>query len=100
MSSFWPWSVFVPQTRNHVPKGLGPERVRSLEQLLLFLAQTIVSCSEILGAREGGCQGAPGQGHSPLFESRGSPFLNHFVELFFLLKIMIFDKNNSKMEST
>ena len=58
--------------------GLCPERVRSLEQLLLFLAQTVVSCSEILGAREGGCQGAPGQGHRVLFESRGSLFFESF----------------------
>ena len=55
----------------------------SLEQLLLFLAQTIVSCSEILGAREGGCQGAPGQGHRVLFESRGSPFFESFFGALF-----------------
>ena len=33
------------------------------EQLLLFLAQIVVSCSENR-AREGGCQGASGLGHS------------------------------------
>ena len=38
------------------------------------------------------CPGAPGQGHSPLFESRGSPFFNHLLELFFSLKIVIFYK--------
>ena len=76
----------------HNSPGLSPERVRSLEQLLLFLAQTGVSCSEILGAREGGCQGAPGQGHRDLFESRGSLFFESFVGAHFSLKILIVDK--------
>ena len=63
--------------------GLSPERVRSSEQLLFA-----VSCSESCFLFEqslivAGCQGAPGQGHSPLFESRGSLFLKHFFELFF-----------------
>ena len=56
---------------------------------MLFLAQTVVSCSEILGAREGGCQGAPGLGHRVLFESRGSLFFEHFFK-FLSLKIVIF----------
>ena len=69
-------------------QGVSDHELTRSGQLLLFLAQTIVSCSEILGAREGGCQGAPGQGHRDLFESRGSPFfLNHFLELFFHSKL-------------
>ena len=34
-------------------------------------------------AREGGCQGAPGHGHSHLFETRGHLFLKRFSEGFF-----------------
>ena len=47
------------------------------QQFLLFLAQIVVSCSENR-AREGGCQGAPGHGHSSSFESGGTLFLKHF----------------------
>jgi len=59
--------------------GLSPERVRSLEQLLFA-----VSCSESCFLFEqslivAGCQGAPGQGHRVLFESRGLPFFKPFV---------------------
>ena len=36
---------------------------------MLFLAQTVVSCSENR-AREGGCQGAQGHGRRVLFELR------------------------------
>ena len=76
---------FLPFThlRFRNSPGLGPERVRSLEQLLLFLAQTIFSRSEN-HAQVGGCQGGPGQDQSPLFESEGSPFFETLLELFFL----------------
>ena len=40
---------------------------------VVVLAQIVVSCSENR-AHEGGCQGALGHGHSPLFESGGAPF--------------------------
>ena len=50
--------------------GKGPMPGKELrnglknEQLLLFLAQIVVYCSE-KRAREWGCQGTPGYGHSP-----------------------------------
>ena len=43
------------------------------EQLLLFLAQIVDSCSENR-AREGGCQGASWPANSSLLESGGAPF--------------------------
>ena len=52
-------------------------------------AAVVVSCSDCCflfrkRAREGGCQGAPGHGHSPLFQSGGHPFFEQvFGALFF-----------------
>ena len=50
-----------------------------------------MSCSENR-AREGGCQGARGQGNSPLFETGGAPFFEQFLEALFSFKIRIWDR--------
>ena len=69
------------------------------EQLLLLLAQIVVSCSNNQRHR-GGCQGASGLAHSSSLRVvcvlGGTLFLNQFLEPFFYSKVVIFAENSSQ----
>ena len=66
-----------------------------IEQLLLFLARIVVSCSENR-AREGGCPGASGHWNRVLFEICEALFLKHFLERLFSQKYRNLKENGSQ----
>ena len=96
------WTIFKKWTQKWTIPGKGLRNGLRNEQLLLFLAQIVVSCSE-KRAREGGCQGAPGHGHRVLFANGGSPFFRTFFGALFPLKNAFVDEkclqNGSQMRS-